>query len=204
MYKRISEEVRAEIQRLYKDGNGITPIEIARQTGVKYDTVYRQTRGIEKIRKNGFKSLHEYQKHLARKRVNPETGELFKSRTEYFEYLARKNGFKSLHEYQKHLVRKRVNPETGEPFESLYKYQEHLARQRSEKKENIEFGNLVRTRLRDLDKTKSWLAEQLEVSSSAVSFYANGRSRPRGENLNRLLLTLEIKDLPKGLENLVH
>ena len=164
MYKRISEEVRAEIQRLYNDGNGITPTEIARQTGVKYHTVYRQTRWIEKIRKNGFKSLHEYQKHLARKRVNPET---------------------------------------GEPFESLYKYQEHLARQRSEKKENIEFGNLVRTRLRDLDKTKSWLAEQLGVSSSAVSFYANGRSRPRGENLNRLLLTLEIKDLPKGLENLV-
>ena len=127
------------------------------QTGVKYQTVYTQTRKTERIRKNGFESPTEYRKHLARK-----------------------NGFKSHNEYLK-----------------------YLARQRSEKKENIEFGNLVRTRLRDLDRNQSWLAEQLGVSDAVVSFYANGKSRPKGENLNRLLLTLEIQNIPKGLENLV-
>ena len=180
MAKRISEKVREEIQRLYDDGNGMAPAKITLQTGVKYPTVYAQTRRIKKIRENGFKSYTEYQKHLARK-----------------------NGFKSPYEYHKHLARKRVNPETGEPFKSYSEYNKHLARKRSEKEDSIEFGNLVRTRLRDLDRTQSWLSEQVKVSGATISFYANGKLIPQGENLNRLLLTLEIKDLPKGLENLV-
>ena len=144
MPKRIPQETREEIQRLYDDGRGISSAKIARQTGVSYASVYGMTK--------------------VRQRINPETGEQFKSQTEYLEY---------------------------------------LVRQRKERKRNRELSDLVKTRLRKLGKTQSWLAQQLGVSKQAVNSYANSVSISQGENLNKLFVALEISDKPKSLDDLV-
>ena len=90
MQRRIPQEVREEINRLYNDGLRLS--EIARQTGVSYPSVYGMTRARQKVNPETgepFESYTAYRKHLARQKVNPETGEPFKSRTEYEAYHAR-------------------------------------------------------------------------------------------------------------------
>ena len=69
MPKRISNETKEEIMKLYDNGSGLSPIEIARQTGVSYPSVYGLTR--------------------VRQRVNPETGQPFESRSQYQDYRER-------------------------------------------------------------------------------------------------------------------
>ena len=56
MAKRIPEETRVEIIRLYDQGRGLSSAKIARQTKVSYSSVYGLTR--------------------ARQKINPETGQL--------------------------------------------------------------------------------------------------------------------------------
>lgn len=65
MPKRIPEGIGEEISKLYNNGKGLSPAEIARQTGITYSTIYGMT--------------------MVRQRINPETGERFASRTEYQE-----------------------------------------------------------------------------------------------------------------------
>jgi len=52
-----------------------------------------------------------------------------------------------------------------------------------------------------LDKNRSWLAQKIGVSRQAVNLYTYGVSIPRGDNLNKLLVALEIKDRPKSLDD---
>ena len=168
MPKRIPEEVREEISRLYDDGIGLSLTEIARQTGISYASVYEMTR--------------------ARQMINPETGEKFESNTAYRE----------------HLARQRINPETGEKFESLNQYNEHLARQRKERKENRELSDLVKTGLKKLGKTQSWLSEQLGVSRIMVNNYAQGNSVPKRERLEKLRSILNSnRNKGKSLDDLI-
>jgi len=92
MPKRIPEETREEISRLYDNSNGLSPAEIARQTGFSYALVYRMTRVRQRVNPDTgkqFKSLVELQDYQARQRVNPDTGKQFKSSTEYNNYQAR-------------------------------------------------------------------------------------------------------------------
>ena len=49
MPKRIPEETRKEIGRLYDNGRGISPAEIARQTGVSYASVYGMTKARQRM-----------------------------------------------------------------------------------------------------------------------------------------------------------
>ena len=59
MPRKIPEETKAEIGRLYNEG--LKPSEIAKQTGVSYSSAYEMTRRVEKLAERGFKSLTEYQ-----------------------------------------------------------------------------------------------------------------------------------------------
>ena len=90
MSGRIPQEKKEEIQRLYDNGKGMSPAEIARQTGIPYQTVYRRTRKIERLRQRinpetgkPFESLGQLQDYNARQRINPETGKPFESLGEY-------------------------------------------------------------------------------------------------------------------------
>ncbi|MEK6914717.1 MAG: helix-turn-helix domain-containing protein, partial [Nanoarchaeota archaeon] len=61
MSRRITDEQREEVKRLYDSDLKLS--DIAKQTGISYSSVYGMTN--------------------VRQRVNPETGEQFKSQTEY-------------------------------------------------------------------------------------------------------------------------
>ena len=61
-----------------------------------------------------FKSTSEYDDYTTRQRTNPETGEKFGSDNEYRNYIARQ----------------RTNPETGEKFKSRSEYEKQLAKQK--------------------------------------------------------------------------
>lgn len=137
MQYRIPDETKEDIQRLFDDGKGISPAEIARRTGISYTTVYSLTR----VQQRGFASNYEYEVHLAQQRG----------------------------------------------FESVNEYREYCAQHRTERKANRELGDLVKQKLKELGKNQSWLAEQLGVSRQAASFYAQGKSIPRGVRLVRLL-----------------
>ncbi|MEK6830918.1 MAG: helix-turn-helix domain-containing protein, partial [Nanoarchaeota archaeon] len=99
MSKKIPEEKKEEIIRLYDKGNGMSLKEIAQQIGVSYPSVYGLTKLKKRINpetKKQFESLYELQDYQARQRINPETKKQFESRSEYDDYQARQ----------------RINPET--------------------------------------------------------------------------------------------
>ena len=123
---------------------------------------YSTAYGYTKVKQRGFESLSEYQEHLVKQRG-------FKSRTEYETHLVRERGFKSRSDYQ-----------------------EHLARERQQRPENKELSNLIKKRLKELEKNQSWLADQIGVTSATVSFYTHGKSIPSNDVLKKLSSALEV------------
>src|SRR3989344_2988269 len=81
MQRKIPEEKKEQVRKLYGDGLAIR--DISRQTGISYASVYCLTRAKER----GFNSYCEYQEHLAKKRG-------FNSRCEYEEELAEKRSWR--------------------------------------------------------------------------------------------------------------
>jgi|TARA_Y100000034_G_scaffold48501_1_gene59875 DNA-binding XRE family transcriptional regulator len=180
MPKRISNETKEEIMKLYDHGSGLSPIEIARQTGVSYPSVYGLTRVRQRVNPETgqpFESLTQYRDYNARQRVNPETGQ----------------PFESLSQYQDYNARQRVNPETGQPFESRSQYQDYRGRQKVNRPENQRLGGLIRRRLKNLGKNQSWLAEEIGVTRQSVSLYVKGRSVPKDDLLQKLYSSLDVQ-----------
>lgn len=58
------------------------------------------------------------------------------------------------------------------------------------KKETL-FGIRVKNRLRDMDKTQTWLAERLCLSNNAVSKWMKGESEPKYSNLKEIAKNLD-------------
>ena len=111
MRKRIPERAREEIIRLYDNGSGLSPAEIARQTGVSYSSVYGLTRIRQRVNPETgepFESRNQYQEYTARQRVNPETGEPFESRSQYQEYTARQRVNRPENQGLSDLIKKRL------------------------------------------------------------------------------------------------
>ena len=180
MPKRISNETKEEIMKLYDNGSGLSPIEIARQTGVSYPSVYGLTRVRQRVNPETgqpFESQTQYRDYNTRQRVNPETGQPFESQTQYRDYNARQ----------------RVNPETGQPFESRSQYQDYRERQKVNRPENQGLGGLIRRRLKNLGKNQSWLAEEIGVTRQSVSLYVKGRSVPKDDLLQKLYSSLDVQ-----------
>ena len=123
-------------------------------------------------RRRGFGSWNEYQKHLAKER-----------------------GFGSYGEYREHLAKERG-------FGSLNEYREHLAKERANRNSNKELSYLIKTRLREIGKNQSWLADQIGVSRQAVSFYSQGKLIPKAEVLNRLFEVFGVERKSKTLEDI--
>ena len=179
MPRRIPDETRKEIIRLYDNGSGLSPAEIARQTDISYSSVYGLTR--------------------ARQRVNPETGQPFESQSQLMDYQARQRvnpetgqPFESQSQYQEYTTRQRVNPETGQPFESQSQYQEYTTRQRVNRPQNQGLSDLIKRRLKELGKNQSWLAEEIGVTRQAVSLYVKGRTTPTNDLLQKLYSSLDV------------
>jgi ribosome-binding protein aMBF1 (putative translation factor) len=111
MPRRIPDEVREEISRLYDDGNGLKPAEIARVTGVSYASAYGMTRARQITNPETgekFESKAQYREYLARQITNPETGEKFESGTQYHEYLARQRTERKENRELSYLIKTRL------------------------------------------------------------------------------------------------
>jgi len=211
---KLSQETRQEIQRLYNEG--LRPIEIARQTGVAYHTVYAQTRLTDKLRQRvnpetnkPFESKGEYEAYQARQRINPETNKPFESQTELQSYQARQRvnpetnkPFESQTELKDYQARQRINPETNKPFESLTELQSYQARQRKRRNANKKLEELITISLEVMEKSETWLAGKIGVSKAMVSLYAQGKSIPKPEVLRKLFRALRTPY--KTLEDLVN
>ncbi len=205
MTSKIPEETRQLIERLFTQG--VLVAEIARRVHISYPTVYGYTRAKQRgfasrtkyeehlAQQRGFASLNEYKKHQAQQRG-------FASLTEYEEHLVQQRGFASINEYREHLAQQRDFASLNEYWEhlaqqmgfaSLNEYKKHQAQQRQKRPQNRELGNLVKRRLRELGKTQSWLAEQLEITEGAVSRYVSGETTPRKRRQGRFF---EVLGLP--------
>ena len=103
----------------------------------------------------------------------------FKNYSEYRESLAIKKGFKNRSEYQESLAVKKG-------FKNYSEYRESLAQQRSRNHQNKELSDLIKSRLKKLKRTQSWLAEQIGVTRQAVSLYSIGKIIPQNKTLNLL------------------
>ncbi|MDP6548117.1 MAG: helix-turn-helix transcriptional regulator [Candidatus Woesearchaeota archaeon] len=165
--------------RLYDYGSGLSPAEIARQTGVSYSSVYGLTRARQRVNPEtgrSFESLNQYRDYTARQRVNPETGRSFESLSQYYD----------------HTARRRVNPETGRSFESLSQYRDYTTRQRVNRSENQGLSDLIRRKLKELGKNQSWLAEEIGVTRQTVSLYVKGKTVPKDDLLQKLYSSLDV------------
>ena len=108
----------------------------------------------------------------------------------------RKQGFKNRSEYQEDLaVRK--------GFKNRSEYLEDLAEDRKKLKPNKDLSCLIKSRLKELGKNQSWLANELGVTRQAVSLYAHGKIIPNYKILNLVFSALEVSKKPKSLDNLV-
>ena len=172
MLKRISEETKEKIEKLYAEG--ISMGNIAWQTGVSYSSVYGLTRARQRTNPDTgkqFESRIEYEKYNARQRTNPDTGKQFESHKKYLEYRTRQI----------------TNPDTGKQFESKTEYENYNARQRTKREKNKELSYLISEQLKRLGQTQAWLAEKLGFSRQTFSLYSQGKSLPKGEKLDQLL-----------------
>ena len=154
MPKKIPYVTKRLMEELYAQGLPIA--EIATRADVSYPTAHGYT--------------------ILRQRVDPETEQPFKSRSQLMGYLARQ----------------RVNPETEQPFESLNQYQEYTARQRVNRPENQGLSDLIKRRLKELKKNQSWLSREIGVSREVVSKYVQGKHIPNNGVLERLFSALEV------------
>jgi len=210
MGKRISEEVREEVERLYDKGKGLSSKEIARQTGASYSFVHGFVRAKKEgfaspedykkhlAKKEGFASVKKYKEHLARQRINPETGKLHASLYDYNKYrdtqrINPETGkpFASSRECNEYLARQRINPETGKPFASSTDYKKYQDKLGQERPENKKLACLIKRRLEELGKSQVWLSKKLGVKKQAVFRYIQGNS-PRSELLGKLFSVLKV------------
>ena len=143
-----------------------------------------------------FVSYHEYRMHTIKQRINPETGQPFASYAEYKRHLALQkinhetgHPFASRVELSEYRARQRIETLTGEPFADVMSVAD-LARQRQARSENL--GRLLQEKLIEEGKTQRWLARELGISKSAVSFYVHGKRLPCEEIVSRLFSVLNI------------
>ena len=153
----LTEENKQYIQKLYKTGKPIRFI--ANELFISYPTAWFYTRGLEK----GFKSLSEYQEHLAKRQ-----------------------GFKSLSEYQEHLAKERG-------FKSYSKYQEYTGNKRRKREPNKKLSSIIKNELENLGKNQKWLSEQLGTSKQTITNYVQGINFPDASKLRKLANILQIQ-----------
>ena len=111
MPRRIPDETRKEIIRLYDNGSGLSPAEIARQTDISYSSVYGLTRARQRVNPETgqpFESQSQYQEYTTRQRVNPETGQPFESQSQYQEYTTRQRVNRPQNQGLSDLIKRRL------------------------------------------------------------------------------------------------
>ena len=96
--------------------------------------------------------------------------ELYGSHKGYLEHLAKRNGYESLWDYRK----KRYDMAKDKP-------------------ENKALSALISTRLEELGRNNGWLAEQINVTCSAVDHYCKCRTFPKKNRLRKIFKALDVR-----------
>jgi len=204
MLKRLSTKKIKSLQEQRHRGYSVT--DIARKENLAPQKVYYHTDLIGYILNLGCRSRRDHREDLVRQRINPETGNNYRSMNEYNDYQARqrinpKTGRKyaSLREYNDYQARQRINPKTGRKYASLREYDEYLAEKR--KKTNKKLGRFLINRLEELEKNQSWLAKKIKVTKATTSFYIQGKITPSDDLLKKMSVSLKVNY--KTLEDLI-
>ncbi|MBS3123326.1 helix-turn-helix domain-containing protein [Candidatus Woesearchaeota archaeon] len=97
----------------------------------------------------------------------------------------KERGFASHTEYKSYTVQKRG-------FASLTEYQNYLSKENKQKITHKLLSTLITTRLKELGKNQSWLAEELNLTRQMISYYIKGINLPRDYILTNLFSVLEV------------
>ena len=181
MSKRLSESRIKSLQKQWRTGYSVP--DIARKENLAPQKVYYHTSLPDHVLSLGYTSRKDHREDLVRQRINPETG----------------NNYRSMSEYNNYQARQRINPETGKKYASLREYDEYLAEKR--KKINKKFSRFLINRLEELEKNQSWLAKKIKVTRAATSFYIQGKITPSDDLLNKMSVSLKVNY--KTLEDLI-
>ncbi|MBI5798111.1 helix-turn-helix transcriptional regulator [Candidatus Woesearchaeota archaeon] len=194
----ISDETKEEIKKLAQEGLSVR--DIASSVSVSYSTVYGYVRLVERINPQtgeAFRSYREYQDYRLSLMINPKTKQAFASRAEYqkFGIQRRKNkngeAFRSCDEYHNSLVQRLTHPETGAPFRNTREYRTYLGTQRITQSPYKELSAFLSLRLKELGLTYVQLGERVGLAGSTISSYIHARSFPRSEILRKMYRVLE-------------
>ena len=181
MLKRLSTKKIKSLQEQRHRGYSVT--DIARKENLAPQKVYYHTDLIGYILNLGCRSRRDHREDLVRQRINPETG----------------NNYRSMNEYNDYQARQRINPKTGRKYASLREYDEYLAEKR--KKTNKKFSRFLLNRIEKLEKNQSWLAKKIKVTKATTSFYIQGKITPSDDLLKKMSVSLKVNY--KTLEDLI-
>ena len=181
-HKTLQKETIEKMRLLYK--KNLSTKKISERLKIPYSTVYVHTR----VFSGEFNSPNEYHEHLAKQRG-------YKSFNEYRKQWVEEKGFNSLSKYIEYQVKKKG-------FETLSKYTEHLTKKKQEKEEYKKLKRILQENLKERGR-QSWLANQVNITSQAVSLYLQGKAIPKEKLLRNIfhVLNLPYKTLEDLLEN---
>ena len=109
------------------------------------------------------------------------------SYSDYRDDLAKRNGHASYYHYKQFLVGKNG-------YKSYSDYQKQLGKQRQKWRANKELSGLIKSRLNEMGKDQSWLAEKLDSSRQLTSLYANGKIFPPVYRFKKIISVLQVPD----------
>lgn len=212
MARKLPEETRAKIKRLYE--KGMKPKPISDSTRIPYNTVGN----FLILLRSGFSRMIDYRNSLSKKNghgsyasqldfYSRESGwdSLKKQRSFYIQRLGfsesdyrndliDKRGFSSDREYKFHLAK-------SHGYDSIHDYKVSLGEKRRKKLKNRILSRFIRRRLEELGQNQRWLAERLGKKQNSISYYSSGESLPGKKVLDRIFRVLG--EYPKGIDELI-
>ncbi len=98
----------------------------------------------------------------------------------------RERGFSTIKDYRNYLAHQKG-------FKSCYYYLQNLAIKRQNRQEYQESALLIKSRIEEMNKNYAWLAGQLKMSRQTAMMYCQGKSKPTGEQLEKLYSILGVE-----------
>ena len=114
--------------------------------------------------KKGYGSLTAYRKAEFQRKG-------YRSQNEYLNTWAQQKGYASWKTYRTEMLQRRG-------YASRTDYEQDLARERMQRPENKEISDFITKRLQKLKRSQKWLAEQIGVSATSISYYQTGINCP--------------------------
>jgi ribosome-binding protein aMBF1 (putative translation factor) len=189
--KRITPEQRELAWQLYQQDKSISSI--AKSLGISYFSARLMTYG----REQGLQNTKDYANYLAERKASkaPEAPKICNPQ-KYKESFLKRHDFADQNEYNQDLAER-------QNFKNYTQYYQFQSKKRSKRAINKELKNLIINGLKNQGQNQSWLAEQLGKTRQTISLYSQGKIFPPKKVLKELISILELRRIPKALEELV-